>query len=548
MLGQRSLSAAIGLALLFLCSAWAGKENGLWLPGLGVGLALVAWFGPWIVPLLVLDLFLAGHYFHSDHHAPARILGDSLLLAAEMGLSWWVFSKLAKGARRLEDPRSATLFLILVPGAVAAAMASIQALYWGFDAGAQDSFFTIASRLWISRALGLLTLAPPLLVTVTPYLLQFGLIPKESPQKLPGGNQPQDWTWGDIIETAGLCLGAGLLALTLVVMHVKQGQPAWSLWGVSLLLVVWASLRQGLRGGSLTVAVAGLVALGGASHYADGDIDFSPIQGTLLALGSTALLVGASAGWIRASEARYRQLVGHIPVVLYSARLPRGLDISLFSLEPGLTPKRGQAKGEKPPPSGRDIVQQAEVTLVGPACRAVFDCAPEDLLGPFASWLDRIDPADRELLIAALAQLCLQNKPVTCEYRVLPATAAEPAVSTVRWVRDTLVPYRISENILNGWEGVIEDITEQRALRIICAAATACCKRWLVFCPRACFSCNARAASPYWSTSAPGNFSDNAKIWPPASPTYRKFIGFIARMDRLIRPRSCRSRRRSSTA
>ena len=68
------------------------------------------------------------------------------------------------------------------------------------------------------------------------------------------------------------------------------------------------------------------------------------------------------------------------------------------------------------------------------------------------------------MLIAALGQLCLQNKPVTCEYRVLPASSAEASSPAVRWVRDTLVPYRISERILNGWEGVIEDITEQRAL------------------------------------------------------------------------------------
>jgi signal transduction histidine kinase/integral membrane sensor domain MASE1 len=462
-LAPRLLLAAIGLALVFLCSWRAGNPDGLWLPGLGVGLALVAWLGPWVVPLLALDLFLAGEY-HAAHLGRSRILMDSLLLAAEMGLSWWVYATIAKGARRLEDPRSATVFLLLVPGAMAAALASIQALYWGFDAGVDLPFFTLASRLWISRALGVLTVAPPLLVVVTPLLIRYGLIPKEPPQKLPGGNQPQDWTSGEMVETLGLSVGAGLLALVLVVLHVNQGQPPWALGGLFLLMVVWASLRQGLRGGSLTVVAGSTVALVAASFETPADADFSPLQGILLALSSTALLVGASAGWIRASEARYRQMVGHMPVVLYSARLPRGLDISQFSLEPGLTPKRGQAKGEKPPPSGRDIVQQAEVTLVGPACRAVFDCFPEDLLGQYAAWLDRIDPADRELLIAALAQLCLQNKPVTCEYRVLATKPVEPAGSAVRWVRDTLVPFRATETILNGWEGVIEDITEQRAL------------------------------------------------------------------------------------
>ena len=49
---------------------------------------------------------------------------DALL---KIGLSWWIYAHLARGYRRLEDPRSATVFLILVPGAVAAAMATIEA-------------------------------------------------------------------------------------------------------------------------------------------------------------------------------------------------------------------------------------------------------------------------------------------------------------------------------------------------------------------------------------------------------------------------------------
>ena len=435
----------------------------LWLPVLGIGIALVAWLGLGVVPLLALDLYLSRAHFRVDH-LQVRVLGDSLLLAVEMGLSWWIYSHLAKGVRRLEDPRSATVFLILVPGALAAAMASIQALYWGFDAGPHDTFFHVASRLWISRALGILSLAPPLLVVVTPYLVRFGLTNREPPLKLAGGSEPQDWTSGEIIETVGLCLGSGILALVLVVLQVKQESPAWSLWGLSLLLIVWASLRQGLRGGSLASAAGACTALISASLLSTADSDFSAMQGILLAQCSTALLVGASAGWVRASETRYRQMVGHIPVVLYSARLPRGLDISLFATEPGVAPKRGAAKGEKSHPSGRDIVQQAEVILVGPACRAVFESPPEDLLGPYAAWLDRIDPADRELLIAALAQLCLQNNPVICEYRVLASTPEGQAAPAIRWVRDTMVAYRVSDSMLNGWDGVIEDITEPRAL------------------------------------------------------------------------------------
>ena len=33
-----------------------------------------------------------------------------------------------------------------------------------------------------------------------------------------------------------------------------------------------------------------------------------------------------------------------------------------------------------------------------------------------------------------------------------------------RWVRDTLAPFAGADGQLEGWEGVIEDITEPRAL------------------------------------------------------------------------------------
>src|SRR5262249_4682448 len=119
-----------------------------------------------------------------------------------------------------------------------------------------------------------------------------------------------------------LTAATGLLSVVLALVQVQAGLNL-HLWGFNLLLIVWASLRQGLRGGVLVAggsSICGLIAvsvLGGTIAQA------SPFQGVMLAQCSTALLVGASVGWIRASETRYRQIVGHIPAVLYSVRLPR---------------------------------------------------------------------------------------------------------------------------------------------------------------------------------------------------------------------------------
>src|SRR5262249_30249524 len=148
-----------------------------------------------------------------------------------------------------------------------------------------------------------------------------------------------------------------------------------------------------------------------------------PVQGNLLAQCSTALLVGASAGWIRASELRYRQVIGHIPVVLYSARMV----------------KRGKP-GPRP---------EVEITLVSPAAADVVGMKPDQLLGDLPNWLMHIHSQDREVVSAALAQLWLQDQPVVCEYRLankkIPSgntsIMGRPQPPKDHWVRDTLAPF-----------------------------------------------------------------------------------------------------------
>src|SRR5262245_36072631 len=48
------LAQALGLLAFHLVWLGAGREDGLWLPGLGLGLALVSWFGWWYAALLAI--------------------------------------------------------------------------------------------------------------------------------------------------------------------------------------------------------------------------------------------------------------------------------------------------------------------------------------------------------------------------------------------------------------------------------------------------------------------------------------------------------------
>ncbi len=458
------LTEAAALLLFFVVALAVGHESSVWLPALGIGLALVSWFGFWSLPFLMAGLFLARLVTHASPPLPHPvwlIVWDSVLLTAQIGVSWWLYAVKAKGSRWLDDPRSATVFMLIVPGAVTTVAACVQALAWktaGVPAGAD--YWQLAGTLGVSHALGLLTIAPALLVVITPLLVRaaFIQVPAEDhPLRRPTA---REGTAGDVVELTGLTVGNAILALVLVHLKVDRDIPGWTLWGISLLFVVWSSLRQGLRGGLITATVGALSALIFATLRGADAEDFNPLQGNLLAQTSTALLVGASSGWIRASEARYRRIIGHIPIILYSVRLPRRL--------PPL-PNDGRKPGSKPEiQTATRIIEQAEIILVSQACRDVFGVEPAELEGPFRRWLERIYPADREIMLAALGQLMLQAQPVRCEYRIGPPDVDSATANGVSrrftWVRDTLAPQHGSDGQLEGWEGVVEDITEPRAL------------------------------------------------------------------------------------
>src|SRR5262249_49855908 len=185
------------------------------------------------------------------------------------------------------------------------------------------------------------------------------VVEAEPRAKQPGGLGLTDWTFGELLEVTGLSIATGLLGIVIAELQMRAGGNL-HLWAFNLLLIVWAGLRQGLRGGALAACAGSLTGLVTVALLGGTMPDVSPFHGIMLAHGSPALLLGASAGWIRASEARYRQVVGHIPVVLYSARLPRN--------PAQVTPVRGHKSDYGP-----SVLTSADVVLVSSASRQIFD-------------------------------------------------------------------------------------------------------------------------------------------------------------------------------
>jgi PAS domain S-box-containing protein len=458
----------LGVLFFHASFTWAGDPEKLWLPGLGLGIALVSWFEAWILPALFLDVMV----LRSVGGAPVPLAGmESGLYMAQIAASWYLYRHVARGSRWLEDPRSATVFLLIVGGAVAGSAALLHALLQtsqsDFDRGLID-FSLLASQHWLSRVLGVFAVAPFCLVVAAPILMRLRAL--DEPRHKPFGST--EWTAGDALEVAGISLGNAILSMLLVMLHMEQhgaGQ-GWTLWGGSLLLLVWVAVRQGLRGAvtiALVGATAGFLAI---LHQDPSEAVIASLQGNFVAETSLALLVGTSIGWVRASEARFRHVVGRIPVVLYSVRLPRGIAGAA---------DRG-TRGGRDHHVGPEIAAEAEIVLVSSASRDILGTSPESLMGAFRHWFERIYPEDHEILLAALTQLCLQRQPVTCEYRLVPKhepssadidvqAPARPKQRTppqpvYRWVRDTLAPHYTGDGRLDGWDGVVENITDQRQL------------------------------------------------------------------------------------
>jgi PAS domain-containing protein len=461
---RRNWLALIGLAFLHLSHPWTWQRPlpTIWFPPAAIGFLLMAWLGRPAFILILADTLLVtfqawatGTALPGGESFPGLAAGlwVSLLGALEVCVAWWFYQRLDPDERRLLDPRAATYFLILVPVFTVGIMAVLSGLPLALQGA--DLFWQWTRAYWLSHALAIFTVVPICLALATPVLARSGLLGSARPSLERNRGLLPPLTLGDGLEIYGLSLGTAILGLLLVGAHRQEGPVGWQYWVLPLLLIVWASLRQGLRGGLIAASVTVLLSVTMVSWAGSRQLVVAPLQGYLLAQCSTALLVGISFSWIRASETRYRQVVEHMPVVLYSARV------------------RGPGRWPIAP-------ENIEITFASPASRQLFGTAPEELLRDYELWLQHVHPDDRELVRAAVLQLSLQKQPVTHEYRLnqsgcssrskLGQEQAEQESSTsggdsrqkVRWVRDTLVPLLDAQGSLRGWEGVVVDITEQR--------------------------------------------------------------------------------------
>ena len=149
--------------------------------------------------------------------------------------------------------------------------------------------------------------------------------------------------------------------------------------------------------------------------------DWSPAE--IEALVGAAAILGAAISRQR-TEAQYRALVESLPAVTYV---------------------------EHPRPGGDEIV------YVSPQIEQLLGFTPEEWLADADLWVRLLHPDDRDRVLAAEQHSADTGEPFREEFRYLLTSGREV------WVRNEAVPVRDDSGRVISWQGVVLDISEQRA-------------------------------------------------------------------------------------
>jgi PAS domain S-box-containing protein len=98
-------------------------------------------------------------------------------------------------------------------------------------------------------------------------------------------------------------------------------------------------------------------------------------------------------------------------------------------------------------------------TVHGAGCVAVTGYTPEELASNPGLWINMVEPDDREAVSEQAREILRDARVGSIEHRIVRKDGAQ------RWVRNTPVPRLDASGRLVAYHGLIQDITERRALQ-----------------------------------------------------------------------------------
>lgn len=275
---SKSLALIVGYIALYLLLDWASyvepvRHTGVtaWNPNTGLLMALLLARGERWAPVVAIGCFL-GDLLIDDAPAPWRTtVLTSLYVTAVYTAAAWALRRRGFG-QPIETPAGAAWFVGVIAAATGAAAAGyVYVLMSAAQLEPGEAWGSIG-RYWIGEFNGIVALTPVLLLRPDPAAMRERI-----------RRHPREF----ILQCVGIAVGVGLAFALAAARDVRMFYPMF-------FPVTWLALRNGVPGAMISVSLA-QAAMVAALELTPGSIPLFDVQFPLLALGITALFLGALA-------------------------------------------------------------------------------------------------------------------------------------------------------------------------------------------------------------------------------------------------------------
>jgi two-component system sensor kinase FixL len=275
---SKSIALALGYITLYLLLDWASyvepvRHTGVtaWNPNTGLLMALLLSRGQRWGPLVAISCFL-GDLLIDDAPAPWRTTAlTSLYLAAVYTSAAWVLRRREFGPA-IETAVDAAWFVGVIAAATGLAAAGYVYILMSADQLGPGEVWGSIGRYWVGEFNGVVALTPVLLRRADLAAMRERI-----------WRHPREF----ILQCTGIAAGVGLAFVLAAARDVRMFYPLF-------FPVTWIALRNGIMGAMISVSLA-QAAMVAALELTHGSIPLFDVQFPLLALGITALFLGALA-------------------------------------------------------------------------------------------------------------------------------------------------------------------------------------------------------------------------------------------------------------
>jgi putative nucleotidyltransferase with HDIG domain len=289
-----------GASLMFRTDSVAS----IWYLSDGVSLALLLVFGVRYAPAIVLSALITNFVFFPSPAAPALLAVWAVIFPLPFAATATLLRRRLQveiPPRRLRD----VAWLILGCLALSVTLAGLFVLTVLFSRGlvpttpaVSAEWPAVAFRWWIGEAIGLVLVTPLLVVSVAPWLrVRLGSRQQRARRRPPMGVR-------SIVEASAQLLSIAIVVAAVFGVEDNSGLPLFYLCFVPL---IWITLRHGLRGATLAIALIDTAAILVARLSGLPSAHIADLQLFMLTLGLTGLMVGAVVDERRESETQSRR-------------------------------------------------------------------------------------------------------------------------------------------------------------------------------------------------------------------------------------------------